>query len=302
MRILFSVIAAISGAALVATSSSALASSSPGSAASPYTYARDYIKGEVSLYTYTEDEAINGAEESNTTAVARLKSYVHGGIGGEQVKWVALSTNGEDLNAEALAFPPYDVSLDPRDLGSLALPDTQTAPDLQGPVDDLDTFYVGLSAHTGIGNLHQVGQSFVDPALLSGDFSNATTPVGQDLIQLTTTLSSLSDQQATFTSSYQPPPGGGLALTQAFMNTPLCGSVPNNFEQVQESGTVYQALWGCEQFTVTTVVSRATGQMISVQMTNLLQLDVTQCLDEALTECGPVAPLTLQRIVQYSMD
>ena len=131
---------------------------------------------------------------------------------------------------------------------------------------------------------------------------NATTPVGEDLIQLTTTLTSLSDQQATFTSSCEPPPGGGLTLTRAFTNSPLCGSVPNNFEQIQESGTQYQALWGCEQLAVTTVVTRATGQIVSVQMTNQLQLDLTQCQDEALTECGPITPITLQRIVQYSGD
>jgi hypothetical protein len=93
------------------------------------------VDGQVSRYSYTENQ--NGAE---VTAVARLKSHVRRGIGGEQVKWVALNADGQDLSAQARAFPPYDVSLDPRDPNGLALPDTQKAGELQGPVDDLLTF------------------------------------------------------------------------------------------------------------------------------------------------------------------
>jgi hypothetical protein len=115
---------------------------------------------------------------------------------------------------------------------------------------------------TGTPALHQPGQSYVDPTLLSGNFANSTTPVGQDLIQLTTTLTSLSGRQATFTSSCQPPPQGGLQPYQPFMSSPVCGSTPNNFELVQAEGAEY----------------------------------------EALTECTPIPPTTLQRTVQYYRD
>jgi hypothetical protein len=285
------------GTLVAATCSSASASSSPGPASPAYTYARHYVKGQVVRYTYTENES--GAV---LTAVARLRSYVHHGIGGEQVKWVALDSGGQNLDAQARAFPPYNLSLDPRDQDGLALPNTQTAGLLQGPIEDLGTFYVSLSGRVGIDNLHQPGQSYVDPTLLSGNFSNATTPVGQDLIQLTTTLTGLSARRATFTSSYQPPSGGGLTLTQPWMDSPVCGSVPNNFEQVQAKGADWDAVWGCEQFTITTVVDRASGQIVSVQMTNPLQLDATQCLDEALTECSPITPFTLPRTVQLTRN
>jgi hypothetical protein len=278
--------------ALVATCPVASASSSPA-----YTYARHYVDGQVTRYTYTENNA--GTE---VTAVARLRSYIRDGIGGEQVRWVSLVSDGQDLSAQAQAFPPYVLSLDPNDPDGLALPATQPAAPLQGPVDDLLTFYVGLSVHVGIGTLHQPGQSFVDPTLLAGNFSNATTPVGQDLIQLTTTLTTLSDQQATFTSSYQPPPQGGLQLTQPFMSSPVCGSTPNNFELVQAAGTQFVALWGCESFTVTTTVDRYSGQIISVQMTNPLQLDGTLCQDEALTTCTPIPPSTLLRTIELTRD
>jgi len=292
VRIAVSAIMVFCAGALVATSSPASASSAP-----VYTYARHYVDGQVTHYTYTEDN--NGTA---VTAVARLRSYIHDGIGGERVKWISLTSDGQDLSAQAKAFPAYNLSLDPNDPNGLALPPTQPAAPLQGPVDDLLTFYVGLSDHVGIGQLHQPGDSFVDPTLLAGNFANATTPVGQDLIQLTTTLTSLTERQATFSSSYQPPPQGGLQLTAPFMSSPVCGSVPNNFELVQTAGTQFVALWGCESFTVTTTVDRYSGQIISVQMTNPLQLDGMLCQDEALTQCTPIPPSTIQRTIQLIRD
>lgn len=298
MRLAFSTIMVFCACMLVAaTCSSASASPSPRPSASGYTYHRYYVNGQVSRYAYTE---LQGG--TKVTAVARLRSYVRHGIGGEQIKWVALYSNGQDLSAQARAFPAYDMSLDPRDPDGLTLPNTQTAGQLQNPVDDLYTFYGGLSAFVGIDNLHQPGQSYVEPTLLHGNFSSATAPVGEDLVQVTTTLTSLSARLATFTGSFQPPAGGGLTLSEPWMSSPVCGSIPNNFELVQAEGSQWVALWGCESFTVTTVVDRASGQIVSAQMTNPLQVDLTACQDEALTECGPVQPTTLQRTVQLTRN
>jgi len=292
VKIAFSAIMVFCAGILVATCSSAPASASPGPG---YTYVRHYVSGQVTRYGYTEDE--NGAE---VTAKARLTSYIRRGIGGEQVQWVALTAGGQNLDAQARAFPAYDLSLDPRDPDGLALPDTQNAGQLRGPVDDLLTIYVGLSSKVGIDRLHQPGQSYVDPTLLPGNFSSATAPVGRDLVQLTTTLTSLTARRATFTSSYQPPPDGGLTLTQPWMSSPVCGSTPNNFELVQAEGSEYVALWGCESFTVTTVVDRGSGRIVSAQMTNPLQLDGSLCQDEALTECTSIPPTSLLRNVQLT--
>lgn len=292
-------VAAGSAAALAATSSNSTAATYTHARhhVKTYTYARHYVKGQVSRYTYTEQES-----GVTTTAVAQLKSYIHRGIGGEQVTWVALTSAGENLNAQAQAFPPYDLSLDPKAQNGLALPNTATAGQLEGPITDLDTFYVGLSAPVGIGNLHRPGQSYVDPTPLSGNFANASTPVGRDLIQLTTTLTSLSARQATFAASYQPPAAGGLTLTQPWMDSPVCGSTPNNFELVQKNGSQYQVLWGCERFTTTTVVNRPGGQIVSARMSNPLQLHSRVCQNEALTDCGAISPVTITRTVQLTRD
>jgi hypothetical protein len=292
VRVAFSAIMVFCAVTLVATSAPASASAAPG-----YTYARVYVQGQVSQYTYTVDQPGEAI-----TAVARLKSYIQGGIGGEQVKWFSLSSNGQDLSAQALAFPPYDMSLDPKDPDGLVLPDTQTAGLMQYPVDDLYTFYEGLTGFLGIGNLHQPGQSYVVPTLVQGDLTSATAPVGQDLVQATNTLTSLSAQQATFTQSFQPPAGGGLTMSEPWMSSPVCGSAPNNFELVQAQGSQWSALWGCESFTDTIVVDRASGQIVSAQQTDTLQVDLTVCQDEALTQCGPIQSIPLLRTVQLTRN
>jgi hypothetical protein len=262
-----------------------------------YTYARHYADGQVTSFTYTEHQA--GAT-AQITAVAKLTSYVRDGVGGEQVKWVSLTDAGHNLNAQAQAFPPYDLSLDPRAANALALPKQSIPAGLQGPVDDLLTFFVGLSTQAGVANLHAPGDSYVDPKPLSGNFSSATAPVGQDLIQLTTTLTALNSRQATFKSVYQPPPQGGLKLFRSFMNSPVCAGAPNNFQLVEAEGPQYIALWGCESFTITTVVDRASGQLVSVQMTNPLKLAGKLCQDKALTKCTAIPNMQQERLVALS--
>lgn len=297
VRVALSTIMVFCACVLVAaTCSPASASPSPRSSAAGYTYHRHYINGQVTRYSYTE--LITGGTE--VTAEARLRSFIRHGIGGERIKWVSLFANGQDLSAQARAFPPYDMSLDPKNPGGLVQPDTQTAGELSNPILDLFTFYGGLSPFVGIGNLHQPGQSYVEPTLLHGVFSNATTPFGQDLVRVTTTLTSLTGQQATFTGSYQPPAEGGLTLSQPWMSSPVCGTTPNNFELVQQQGSQYQALWGCESFTTTTVVDRPSGRIVSAQMTDPLTVDLTVCQDAALTECSPIQTVSLLRTVQVT--
>lgn len=299
MRAAFSAIIVFCACALVAaTCSAASASPAPGPSASGYTYHRHYVNGQITRYNYSE--VISGGTQ--VTAVARLRSYVRHGIGGERIKWVSLFSNGQDLSAQARAFPPYDMSLDPKNPGGLIQPNAQTAGQLQNPVLDLYTFYGGLSPFVGIGNLHQPGQSYVEPTLLHGIFSSATAPVGQDLVQVTTTLTSLTDRQATFTGSYQPPADGGLTLSQPWMSSPVCGTTPNNFELVQAQGTQWLALWGCESFTTTTVVDRDSGRIVSAQMTDPLTVDLTVCQDETLTQCAPIQTTTLLRTVQVTRN
>lgn len=300
MRVAFSAIMVFCACILVAaTCSSASASPSPKSSDTSYTYHRHYTDGQITRYSYTE--LITGG--TVITAEARLRSFIHHGIGGERVKWVSLVSNGQDLSAQAKAFPPYDMSLDPNSPGGLIQPDTQTAGQLSNPVLDLFTFYGGLSPFVGIGNLHEAGESYVEPTLLHGVFSNATTPFGQDLVRVTTTLTSLTDQQATFTGSYQPPAEGGLTLSEPWMSSPVCGSTPNNFELVQQVGSAYQALWGCESFTTTTVVDRDSGRIVSAQMSDPLTVDLTTCQDAALTECAPIVTgVSLLRTVQVTRN
>jgi hypothetical protein len=262
-----------------------------------FTYARQYVDGQVARYTYTEQRA--GAP-ATVTALVRLTSVVHNGIGGERVQWVALSdTSGHDLGALARTFPAYELSLDPRATNALTLPRQPIPAALQGPVDDLLTFFVDLSGRVGIAKLHRIGASYTDPAPLTGNFASATAPVGRDVIQLTTTLSALSASRATFTSAYQPPNRLVLKPYRTWMSAPVCGRAPNNFQLVQRQGTRYVALWGCESFTATTVVDRTGGQIVSVSMANPLHLKGALCPGPALTGCTALPDTRLQRLVKF---
>lgn len=280
---------------LIAACSSGSASSSATSSTTPgYTYARHYVNGQVTSYTYTEHQA---GTTARLIAVAKLTSYVRSGVGGEQVKWVSLTDAGHNLDAQAQAFPPYDLSLDPSAANALALPKQGVSGELQGPVDDLLTFFVDMSTRVGITDLHQPGDSHLDAKPIGGNFSTTTAPVGEDLIQLTTTLTALDSRQATFKSSYQPPRQGGLKLYRSWMSSPVCTGAPNNFQLVEVKESGYIALWGCESFTVTTVVDRASGQIISVQMTNPLKLKGRLCRDKALTKCTNIPDTQQERVV-----
>ncbi len=261
-----------------------------------YTYARQYVDGQVVRYTYTDQRA--GAA-AGVTAVAQLTSAVRAGIGGERIRWVALRDRaGHDLTALARAFPAYALSLDPRATDALTLPQRRVPAALQGPVDDLLTFFVDVSAKVGIARLHRVGTSYTDPEPLTGNFSSATAPVGRDVIQLTTTLTALSARQATFTSSYQPPPQRTLTPYRPWMSASVCGRVPNNFQLVQQQGVRDTALWGCESFMVTTVVDRTSGQLVSVTMVNPLHLRGASCPSPALTGCTAIPDTHQERLVR----
>jgi hypothetical protein len=264
-------------------------------AAQQYTYAWHYVAGQVVRYTYTEQR---GGATTDVTAVVQLTPVVHGGIGGASVRWIALRDMGHDLTTLAQAFPAYELSLDPRATGTLTLPEQHIPAALQGPVDDFLTFFVDLSDKVGITKLHRVGNAYTDPKPLTGNFASATSPVGRDVIQLTTTLSALSTRQATFTSSYQPPQQRKLTPYRPWMSAPVCGKVPNNFQLVQRQGSRYIALWGCESFTVTTVVDRTSGQIVSVKMVNPLHLKGELCPSPALTGCTAIPDTHQERLVR----
>lgn len=265
------------------------------SAEQSYSYARHYVRGKVTRYTYVEE---NSGTPGHLIAVAKLTSYVHNGIGGERVRWISLtSPTGQDLSAEARAFPTYRLSLDPRAYKSLRLPKQPIPSNLQGPIDDLLTFFVGLTQKAGIEKLHRIGDSYLDPHPLVGHFSSPTAPVGRDYIQLRTTLTALTARRVTFKSSYQPPRHHALPPYRPFMRAPVCAGVANNFQLVQAQGTGYVALWGCESFVATTVVDRSSGQIISVRMVNPLHLNGRLCPTKALTDCSDLPTVHQERVV-----
>lgn len=261
----------------------------------PFTYKRVYTNGQITRYSYTEQDAGSTARRS---ATAELTTVVVNGVGSEIVRWVALQEKtGHDLSAQARGFSAYNLSLDPRS-APLQRVSTQEVPELEGPVDDLLNFFVDLSPGVGVARLHAAGDSYTMAQPVSGDFSGAAVPLGRDLILLTTTLKRVDATQAEFQSSYQPPAGTGLPPYRPWMSAPVCGTAPNNFQTVEKQGPGFLALWGCESFVIDTIVDRLDGRIVSATMVNPLSLQGKFCQDAALTACSPIPDVHIERHVE----
>src|ERR1700722_1758590 len=282
-----------SALSLVALLSIAFAGGATAAQQQRYTYKWVYLRGQVLRYTYTEHQA---GSQARTRAVARLVTVFHHGIGGDRVRWVALTDDGQNLNSLARAFPSYEFSLYPLP-PSLNLPKTLIPEPLQGAVDDTLTAFVDLSSPIGITQLHHVWASYTYPKPLIGNFTNSTTPIGQDAIQLTTTMTALTGWHATFRSAYRPPHSSALKLAAPWMRPPVCGTSPTNFEIVQAAGSQYVALWGCESFTFVTKVARPSGHIISATEDDTLHLDGRLCPSLALTKCTAIPGVNEERLV-----
>jgi hypothetical protein len=257
-----------------------------------YTYEWQYTPGQVLRYHYiSRQTGVQGA----TSAVARLATMFHNGVGGSRVRWTALTVDGQNLNSVAQAYPPYEVSLDPAD-PKLSIPKATIPATLQNPVDGLLTILVGLNPVIGIDQLHQAGTSYTYPHPLTGNFRNSTTPVGRDVTRLTTTLKALTASNVTFQSMFWRPGQSDLKMSRSWMTAPVCGTAPNNFELVQSANGGYVALWGCESFTVTTTVDRTTGHIISAMQHDSLRVDGRFCPTVALTSCTAI-PATSEETI-----
>ena len=81
-----------------------------------------------------------------------------------------------------------------------------------------------------------------------------------------------------------------------WMQRPVSGTSPNNFEQTQVVGkNRLNAMWGDERFTITTTVDRASGKILHATMTNQLKLMLRVECDPAFQACGPEFPFTITR-------
>src|SRR5436309_5711351 len=161
--------------------------------AQAFHYQRQYQDGEKYGYKLSATTTVNGNFRSKETGIS---SHVVSGAGTpvEEVSWIsrrAKTPGGEiNLDADAKKVRPYRISLHPN--GSILLPKLEV-PSMTGMITDLNTFFVAISPKAGIEKVYKIGETYLNPSLLYGDWSSAdTTPLGQDCAQLKITLLALS--------------------------------------------------------------------------------------------------------------
>lgn len=280
---------------VVATSMAANATSAP------YSYARQYRVGSQLDYVLTTRVDHNGKPASNSVAVAHDDVVIRSGVPFDRVTFRHLkeckgsgTSMCKSLDRSASEVAPIYLSLATG--GTISMPKLKV-PEMTGTVTDFVTYWVAMSAKMGIASLHKPGDHLLVRAPILGNWANAgSMPLGRDYLAVTEELVSLTPSIVTFRTSFRPPNQHGLTMAHAWMQTPVSGSTPNNFEQVVEQGKAgAMVMWGHEKFTITTTVGRSNGVILEARMENALDLQMRMGCTSDAGRCGPAMPFTIAR-------
>ena len=263
-----------------------------------YRYERRPTPGEQLVYEMrTRTEGAPGELVAKLRVIARE----HEGRVHEEVKWLSVShtvTGPRQIN-----LAPYDLLANPRTvIASSAVGDNT---DIVGLVTDLYTLFFAVSPLAGSQHVRRLGDSYVRPEFVVGDWSNgATFQLGRDRLMVAVRLEALDAQRATFVTEFRPPRANAPSwpMHRPWMERPVCEDTPNNFQMVRKNGSQFLVVWGCEEFTVRNTVERESGRTIAGQMDNTLVWRVRMCSDEALSNCVDPPNLTRRRFVTLQLQ
>lgn len=268
---------------------------------SSFVYERLYRAGTVDEYRLTLEYVPSSGAPYLQETMTRHEATTNG----ERITITALSreTNGkvEDWTDVARAYRGHDVSLASSCKDCVQLPDLGTIdPRLVEPVTDVITFFVAVSSGAGIANVQRAGDRYALPTPVVGRWAHGKeTPVGEDCIAVSIMLREITSETATYVTAFEPPTERCLTPALPVMEAPI-GQGPNNFQQVMVSAVDRAAMWGREQFVVTTVVRRSDGTILEATMDNQLVLRTRLgCADETLQRCQMEVPMRLQRKLHF---
>src|ERR1700753_1054355 len=137
-------------------------------------FARKYKPGETYRYKMTLNEYHNGALDFTNVAVCELKVVDSAGVFYDEVHWkskkVFRAKDTTDQTQAATQVKPYRISLSGK--GRIDMPKIDV-PDMTEPIQDFNTFFVGVSPLIqGMDRLKQSGDSVSTATPVIGDFSN----------------------------------------------------------------------------------------------------------------------------------
>ena len=219
----------------------------------------------------------------------------------EAVEWLSVSHTA--TGPRRTDVPRYDLLANPRTV--LASSGAGDDADLVGLVTDLYTLFFAVSPLAGSQDVRRLGDAYVRPEFVVGDWSNGTTfQLGRDRLMVTVRLEALDAERATFVTEFRPPrpDAPSWPMHRPWMEVPVCEGTPNNFQMIRKNGAQFLAVWGCEEFTVRNTVQRKSGQTISAEMDNGLVWRVRMCRDEALSACADAPDMKRRRFVTLQLQ
>jgi hypothetical protein len=125
--------------------------------------------------------------------------------------------------------------------------------------------------------------------------------VGQDQTELHLKLISTTPDAVVYESAFLQPRNPSLKMRREWMQPPVCGDSPNNFQMVRRQGPGFLVIWGCEEYTVLSKIIPSSGKISSAQMDNRLRWKMRFCNDPELTKCVDQPNLTRRRIVNLTL-
>jgi hypothetical protein len=254
----------------------------------PMPLKREYLDGETIAYRM---KAVNEGHlrtvryEAQAAATVRQmpsKPVV------EDFAWTELVVNGQPvpLTPASQQFRE-DLSLSPE--FTLSVPDlSKVQPILIGPITDLLTFYADVQLAMRQKNLARTGDHVYVKHGTPNSWADGTyTVFGQDSIDFDITLTKLDPaaREATLVIRHVPPVQARIDFPVAWMAEPV-GSLPNNWAEVERSQDKYSAEAGEETFAVVVKLSLPSGQILSAEMDNPVDVLERDCDDAALSKCG----------------
>lgn len=234
-------------------------------------------------------------------AKLRVIGNERGGRISEEVEWLSVSHTA--TGPRQADVPRYDLLANPRTV--IASSTAGDDPELVGLVTDLYTLFFAVSPLAGSQEVRRLGDAYVRPELVVGDWSNgATFQLGRDRLMVTVRLEAMDAERATFVTEFRPPrpDAPSWPMHRPWMEAPVCEGMPNNFQMIRKNDSQFLAVWGCEEFTVRSIVQRKGGRTISAEMDNRLVWRVRMCRDEALSACADAPNVKRRRFVTLQLQ
>ncbi len=267
-------------------------------------FPRKYKVGDTYRYRLTTEQLYNGKWNATTVVVMQLKVVLDSaGVPYDEVYSISqmVYTPKDTTNAdgEARAVKPYRISLHPD--GTVDIPKIDV-PGMTGPITDFITFFVAVSPQSRINTLEKKGDSLIKKETVKGNFANGKSILyGEDCLAIKGYITDVTSASVKLRTLFLPPTQPCLSFLLEDMNAAVTTGVLNNFQMVQPAGGKVNVLFGNEEFTINSVVSRKDGKITAAEMSNTLHLKMRMGCDSAYKNHQMEAPFHIQRNLKLEL-